>query len=334
MLDTLTNQVRVIVFFDPQHALFGSVKGLINEYWLACPRLDVEFVDYLHAPGRAAWIKTQYKIVSVTDENFIIFDSNGKFKLVYEKELSDYDLSDILAGREARRTTFKGEQLFTSAILGVSDQKPFKAYFLQGHGEHRPENEDDSMGYFKFARVLQEKNISVEPLSLLTNDVPADCQLLIIAGPRHTLSPHELETLDDYLNQGGRAFILLMNPHVGGVERTGLERTLAAWGVQVDDRFVTDQSQAKAGHDQVLFVVNFGQHPIVRPLTGSRLGIVLPHAVRQMPAAGRYCRPPQPLTVDRPTPDNGCSRPSPLAAGRITRRLVLLTPRQEPSRCL
>jgi len=286
-LDTLTNQVRVIVFFDPQHSLFSSVKGLINEYWLACPRLDVEFVDYLHAPGRAAWIKTQYKIVSATDENFVIFDSNGKFKLVYEKELSDYDLSGILAGREARRTTFKGEQLFTSAIVGVSDPKPIKAYFLQGHGEHRPENEDDSMGYFKFARVLQEKDISLEPLSLLTNDVPADCQLLIIAGPRHTLSAHELETLDDYLNHGGRAFILLINPHVGGVERTGLERTLAAWGVQVDDRLVTDQSQAKAGHDQVLFVVNFGQHPIVRPLTGSRLGIVLPHAVRQMPAAGR-----------------------------------------------
>src|SRR2546425_4247858 len=52
MLDTLTNQVRVIVFFDPQHALFSSVKGLINEYRLACPRLDVGFVDYLHSPRR------------------------------------------------------------------------------------------------------------------------------------------------------------------------------------------------------------------------------------------------------------------------------------------
>src|SRR5438046_10766316 len=49
-LDTLTNQVRVIVFFDPQHSLFSSVKGLINEYWLACPRLDVEFVEI----GRAS----------------------------------------------------------------------------------------------------------------------------------------------------------------------------------------------------------------------------------------------------------------------------------------
>src|SRR5919108_3560717 len=42
LLQGLTNQVKVIVFFDPENALFSSVKGLINEYRLACPKLDVE----------------------------------------------------------------------------------------------------------------------------------------------------------------------------------------------------------------------------------------------------------------------------------------------------
>src|SRR2546429_9752162 len=50
MLDGLTNQVKVTVFFDPQNALFSSVKGLINEYRLGCPKVEVEFVDYLNAP--------------------------------------------------------------------------------------------------------------------------------------------------------------------------------------------------------------------------------------------------------------------------------------------
>ena len=85
MLDALTNRVKVIVFFNPDNSLFSSVKGLLNEYRLACPKLDVEFVDYLHAPGRAELIKTQYKIVSATDDNFVIFDSKGTFKLVYER---------------------------------------------------------------------------------------------------------------------------------------------------------------------------------------------------------------------------------------------------------
>jgi hypothetical protein len=150
-LDSLTNQVKIIVFFDPHGTLFSSVKGLINEYRLACPKLKVEFVDYLNASGRGELIKTQYRLTSSADENFVIFDSNGKIKIVYEKEMSDYDLSGIFAGKEARRTAFKGEQLFTSAIVGITDPKQFKAYFLVGHSEHKPDSEDDTTGYFKFA---------------------------------------------------------------------------------------------------------------------------------------------------------------------------------------
>jgi len=286
LLQTRTNQVKVIVFFDPDEALYASVKGLINEYQLACPKLDVEYVNYLLLTGRANWIKTQYQL-SDADKDLVIFDCNGKKRIVRARELSDYDLQGIFAGKEAKRTSFKGEQFFTSAILGVTDPKPFKAYCLQGHGEHDPASEDESTGYLKFARVLEDKDIVVEPLSLLTNDVPADCQLLIIAGPRHTLSPEELERIDNYLNHGGRAFILLLNPGIEGVKKSGLEKTLANWGVAVGDGLVTDDTQAKAGLNNVLYVGNFGQHDIVRPLAGSRLGLVFPHAVRPQAGASR-----------------------------------------------
>jgi len=222
LLQTRTNQVKAIVFFDPDEALYASVKGLINEYQLACPKLDVEYVNYLLLTGRANWIKTQYQL-SDADKDLVIFDCNGKKRIVRTKELSDYDLQGIFAGKEARRTSFKGEQFFTSAILGVTDPKPFKAYCLQGHGEHDPASDDEMNGYFKFARVLEDKDVVVEPLSLLTNDVPADCQLLIIAGPRHTLAPDELERIENYLNHGGgRAFILLLNPGIKDVKTSGL----------------------------------------------------------------------------------------------------------------
>ena len=286
LLQTRTNQVKVIVFFDPDEALYASVKGLINEYQLACPKLDVEYVNYLLLTGRANLIKQQYQL-SDADKDLVIFDCNGKKRIVRAKELSDYDLQGIFAGKEARRTSFKGEQFFTSAILGVTDPKPFKAYCLQGHGEHDPASDDEMNGYFKFARVLEDKDVVVGPLWLLTNDVPADCQLLIIAGPRHTLSPEELDRIDNYLNHGGRAFILLLNPGIPGVKKSGLEKTLANWGVAVGDGLVTDDAQAKAGQNNVLYVANFGQHDIVRPLAGSRLGLAFPHAVRPQPGASR-----------------------------------------------
>lgn len=288
MLESVTNQVKVIVFFNPNHPLFSSVKGLLNEYLLACPRLELQYVDYIKAPGAAELIKTQYKITSSGDENFIIFEtSNRPPRFVHEKELSEYDYSGVMSGGEVKRIGFKGEQFFTSAIVGVTDPKSFKAGFLQGHGEHRPDAEEDSLGYFKLARLLQEKNITPEPLSLVTNDVPAECELLIVAGPRHSFSTPELNRVDAYLNRGGRALVLLANPQVSGAERTGLERVLANWGVDVGSRLVTDEAQSRAGHDGVVFVSNFGQHPIVRPLMGSRLGLLLPHAVGPLAGASR-----------------------------------------------
>src|SRR5881394_1160931 len=264
LLETRTNQVKVIVFFDPDEPLYASVKGLINEYQLACPMLDVEYVNYLLLTGSANFIKKQYQLPD-TDKDLVIFDCKGNKRIVRARELSDYDLQGMLAGKEAKRTSFKGEQFFTSAILGVTDPKPFKAYCLQGHGEHDPSSEDEGTGYLKFARVLEDKDIVVESLSLLTNDVPADCQLLIIAGPRYTLAPDELERFENYLNHGGRAFILLLNPGIEGVKKSGLEKILANWGVAVMDGLVTDDAQAKAGQTSVLYVSNFGQHDIVRP---------------------------------------------------------------------
>src|SRR5438132_1288707 len=82
----------------------------------------------------------------------VIFDCNGKKRIVRAKELSDYDLQGIFTGKQVKRTAFKGEQFFTSAILRVTDPKPFKSYCLHGHGEHDLASEDEATGYLKFTR--------------------------------------------------------------------------------------------------------------------------------------------------------------------------------------
>jgi gliding motility-associatede transport system auxiliary component len=289
MLEALTNNVKVIVFFDPDphDSLYLSVKGLINEYQLACSKLDVEYVDYVRSPRRADLIKSQYKLAPDGDNNLIIFDSNGKFMIVYDKVLSEYgDVSQGPRGLELKRTAFKGEQFFTSAIVGITDPKPFKAHFLQGHGEHSPASEDNATGYFSFARLLEERNISVEGLSLQTNDVPTDCQLLIVAGVRNPLTADELEKVESYLGRGGRAFFLFMNS-LADARKSGLEQALAKWGVEVGDNLVIDTSQAKGKPSELVLVNHYGQHPIVKPLMNSQLAMAVPRSIRPLPNSSR-----------------------------------------------
>jgi hypothetical protein len=290
LLETLTNRVKVMVFYDPdpQSTVFQLVKGLIAEYQLACPRITVEYVDYLRDPSRAAEVKGQYRLPASADADLVIFDHGGVFQVVRDKELSDYsDLSEVFQGEPIRRTAFKGEQAFTSALINVTDPRPFRAYYLLGHGEHDPTSEDPTLGYRKFASVLLEKKIVLSPLSLRTNDVPDDCQLLIVAGPRYPLPPAELRRLGAYVSTGGRALILLPNPLQPGVRRSGVEEWLLDGGVEVGDNLVTDPAQADANAPQVLLTSQFGRHPVVRPLQGARVGLVMPRSVRRQAGSPR-----------------------------------------------
>jgi ABC-type uncharacterized transport system involved in gliding motility auxiliary subunit len=287
LLRTLTNDVRVIVFFepDPQNTLCSLVKGLLTEYQLACPRLRLEYVDYGVDPGRAARIKDQFHLAARASDDLVIFESQGRHKVVYENELADYDLSGALRGEPVRRSVFRGEPLFTSAIISVAEARPVRAYALEGHGEHDLNSEDATSGYAEFYRLLREKNVAVTPLTLGTNLVPADCQLLLVAGPRYAIPPAELEGIRAYLRGGGRALMLLTNPLRPNTRASGLETLLTEWQVRVGDDVVVDRAQSKSTAAEVLLAGNFGDHPIVRPLQRARLGLVTPRSVRRRAGA-------------------------------------------------
>jgi hypothetical protein len=234
-------------------------------------------------PGEAEKVKEQYGLNSPTDKNLIIFDAgDNRIKIANGDALTQYTLEQIPneKEREFRRkpVAFRGEEMFTSMLLAVINPKPFEAYFLQGHGE--PSLTDSSeTGYLKFAAILKQNYIQLQPLELLgDNPVPADCNLLIIAGPRTMFSNLELQKIDQYLSQGGRLLVLLDYSSIQ--KPTGIEDILKQWGVDVGDDVVRDPEHTISGQDVV--VLNFSQHPVVNPLTQLALQLILPRPVSRI----------------------------------------------------
>jgi ABC-type uncharacterized transport system len=231
VLASLTNNIKVIAYYDSKDPLFPRVKGLLKEYEFASSRIQVQFVDYLRDVGTAEQIKQQYQLNTLAEKNLVIFESNGRRKTVYATDLSDYDTSKLIRGEtnEVERTAFKGELFFTSKIFAVANERSPIAYFLQAHGEHPPDNETDQDGYGKFAALLaNENNFEVHGLQLGgTNEVPQNCQLLIITGPKQPLDPTELDAIQHYLEQGGRMLVAFHSDTVAKHRATGLERLLA-----------------------------------------------------------------------------------------------------------
>jgi ABC-2 type transport system permease protein len=280
ILKSMTNHVAVTLYYDKQDDFYPTIIALLNEYRSVNPNISVQTVDYVRDAGEAQKIKEQYKLNSPTDKNLVIFDCDGRIKIANGDALTETQLEPVpnSTEHEFRRkpVAFKGEMMFTSMLLAVTNPRPLKAYFLQGHGEPSL-TDSDEMGYLKFAAILGQNYIDAEPLQLLgDNVVPDDCNLLIIAGPwRTTFSETELQKINQYLAQGGRLFALL---NYFSINRpTGLEPILSRWGVNVIADVVQEPDNTTSHQDVITY--NFSQHPAVAPLTGLALQLILPRPI-------------------------------------------------------
>jgi len=298
VLASLTNTVKVIVYANTQsEPLYPRVQALLKEYEYASPRLQVQVVDYIRDGGTAKLIQDQYRLTGAGDRNLVIFDMNGRTRTVHFNELSEYDYSKLLTGKtnEVERTAFKGELYFTSRIFAVANEKSPIAYYLLGHGEHRPDNAETGDAYGKFLILLaKENNFEIQPLPLAGKDqIPPDCNLLVIAGPVFPFQRNELDAIQRYLEQGGRMLVTFNSTSVHERRRTGLEKLLERWGIAVGENIIYDpENSARGGWDVI--PVQLGKHPIVNPLVNAQLQLYKPRSVSAVSGAQR----PTDLTID------------------------------------
>ena len=289
LLNSFTNQVKVVIYYDKSAELYSEVKATLDEYRLINRHIIVETVDYEREAAAAEKIKDTYKLGSTEAKNLVIFDCDGRTKIIPDKQLGDYSADEVPneKEREFKMTLkdFKGEMYFNAALLGVLNDKPLKAYFLEKHGE-ADINSEDPFGYSKFKSILMQNYVLPQSLQLQgTNPVPADCNLLIIAGPQKPLLDSELDKISQYLDQGGRLLVLFNE----------LSRT-APTGPGTDSRQVgreREQLAASAtrthsvvGPTDNLLVSDFdNDHPLMRPLLGLQLHLILPRAIGKLASA-------------------------------------------------
>ncbi len=282
VVHSITNHVTVTVYYDKTDDWYPTIIALLNEYRSANPNISIKTVDYVLDAGEAQKIKEQYKLVSTKDKDLVIFECEGRVKMMPGAAFTQVKLEQVpnATEREFRRkpVAFNGEMAFTAMLLAVENPKPLKAYFLQGHGEPSLSDSGDT-DYQKFGAVLAESYVATVPLQLLgTNTIPDDCNLLIIAGPRAAFSETELQKIDQYLAQGGRLFMLFN--YFSVMHPTGLEPIFASRGVQVISDTVIDPENTTSGQDVI--VNNFSSHPVVNPLIQFRLQMVLPRPILKM----------------------------------------------------
>jgi len=288
LLKSITNDVRITLYYDKADSMFNTIAALATEYRLANPKISVETVDYTRDTVTAQKIKAKYELDAPTDKDLIIFDCGGRVKRIPGEALTETQLEPVANARERefrrKPVAFKGEMMFSAMLLAVTSPQPLNAYYLVGHGEHPAEKEDDEFDYLKFISLVQQNYVRVMGLSLLgTNQVPPDCNLMIIAGPKATIPEVELDKIENYLESGGRLLVLFNYASADKV--TGLEALLAKWGVSVGNSTIKDENHSYLGRGQDIVISGFAKHPVVNPLQMSGIHMILPRPVSVNAAA-------------------------------------------------
>lgn len=213
VLQELDADVEVIGLY-PSRQGQDQFEQWIDEYAAHSPRIQYRTVDPIRQPGEADQLG---------------WNSYGPGLLISQ-------------GEQSFTVSRADEQDITSALLKIARQEPKSIYFISGHNERSPADYDPA-GYGKLGDLLAENYYTVKTLNLvLTDTVPADAALVVLAAPQTELIEQEQETLITYLLQGGKALVMI-DP---GPE-TGINEVLAPWQVSIENKVVVDVAKSLSG---------------------------------------------------------------------------------------
>ena len=147
----------------------------------------------------------------------------------------------VEVGAERKTLTELGatnaEESLTNAILSLMSTGKKLVCSVEGHGERDVADEQTEGGFAAARKALEGENYEIRTIPLATlQGVPADCTIVLIAGPQRMYMEGEAKMLDAYLQKGGSLFAML-EPTVGGP----LNDLLAKWGVEVGNDIIVDK---------------------------------------------------------------------------------------------
>lgn len=226
VLRDLKEPVTITAFISKDYYNYENLKRLLDEYSYASSKLKVNIYDFKTAVEKVQEYNAAY--------DGTMFVECGK--------------DDAKKKEEIRGGT---EEQITSAILAASTGEKTRICFLSGHGEAQLDGfGEGKRGLSMIKGILENQQYKCDTINLVTQkdpQVPADCKLLVIAGPKYALSPKELTAIQKYVDQGGNLMLMVDPPSA-----MFFADLLKAHGVTPLGGQVTDRMNSAEGQPEVL----------------------------------------------------------------------------------
>lgn len=245
-------QGATITYFD-QATRFEHAKDLLNEYANLSPKVRVVYVDPDKSPQEAR-----------------------------EAGIKNYGTALVQIGDKKEEAKSMTEEGITGAFIRDLKNKARNVCFVAGSGEHQIDDSDRG-GYSHFKTLLSKDSYDARSIDLLqTAEIPADCTVLVIAGPTHDYQQPAVDAIKKYVENGGRGLFMLDPPlkiaRSTIADNDALTNLLQSWGVTVDKDLILDFNpigQLAGLGPQVPLVTTYESQPIVSGMKGTATGFPL-----------------------------------------------------------
>lgn len=229
---------------------FQQAKDLLDRYKNLSTKIDVKYED-------ADKNRTQATAAGVKSYGTIFVQVGDKRE-------------------EAKSLT---EEEVTGAMVRALKGGERTACFVLGSGEHSIDDTDNT-GMSSAKSLAEKSNYKTETVKLFPKaDIPKDCTILVIPGPKHDYVQPEVDAIKNYVENGGSALFLLDPPLKFGKgdvdDNAALTKVLADWGVTVQKDLVLDLSgmgQIFNMGPELPLVTSYEDHPIVHDMKNVATG--------------------------------------------------------------
>lgn len=235
------------IYYYDRPTGFSHARDTLEQYANLSPKVQVKYVDLEKNPlaAREAGIKSLGTAI---------------VEIGTRKE-------------EAQGLTEEG---ITGAFIRDLKSNTRTICFVTGSGEHQID-EAGGDGYSRFKDLLGKEAYQAKSISLLTTaEVPSDCTVMVVAGPKSDYQQPEVDAIKKYVEGGGRAMFLLNPPLKMGrteiADNDALSQVLESWGVTPGKDLILDLNPigrlAGLGYEDAL-VTRYDSHEIVNTMKGS-----------------------------------------------------------------
>ncbi len=176
-------------------------------------------------------------------------------QIAREKNISQSGTIEVVTDSTSMQIQLDSELTLTNALLKTLRDKAVKVYFTTGHNELNCKN-IEADGISLFCQSLSSTNYEIAEIDLMKEiKIPADADVLVIAGPESAFLKEEVERIENYLNNGGPLLIALA-PSFETDRYLSLREVLKKWGLDIRNDLVLDRVSTVQGADATIPLIN------------------------------------------------------------------------------